>query len=272
MVLIIGAGYIGEAVGNELSKDHTVVLTTHSQKRVEELIQRFPFVHPLDVDNLPILHELVQDQDIIVLTLAARSKDDYENTYLKAALHLKEVLNDNKSVKQILYTSSSSVYGECQGELVLEQMPTKPLTPQSLVLKETEDVLLSLQTSTRNVCIFRLSEIYGPGREISQRVRSYIGKAAPGDGLNPTNMIHQTDIKNAIVYAIKHHLKGIYNLCDDDHMSRSELYTTISKKFSLPFVAWDPNAVSMHQGSKILSNQKIKASGFCFTYPKRELI
>lgn len=271
MVLIIGAGYIGEAVASLLSDKTPVVLTTKSHERAKYLIQKYPFTYVFDVDNLPQLQELVSDQDAIIVTLGAKSQDDYESTYLKAALNLREILAENDSVKQIIYTSSSSVYGDHAGQVVTESSATHPSNEQTAILKEAEEVFLSLQSPNRNVCIFRLSEIYGPGREISLRIKHYKGKKAPGDGLQPTNMIHQEDVAKAICFALKHRIHGIYNLCDDDHMSRKNLYDKVSSQCNLPYVEFDPSLRSMHQGKKVLSNFKIKQTGFSFTHLKRHL-
>lgn len=272
MVLIIGAGYIGEAVASRLATSSLLVLTTKTQKRAEELSKSYPFVHCFDVDNLEMLEELVQDQDSIIITVAAHSKELYEDTYLKCAQHLREILSRNSSVKQIIYTSSSSVYGECEGQRVDENTPTSPLNPSAEILKQTEEVFLRMDLPDRPVCIFRLSEIYGPGRGISERVNYYAGKKAPGSGNQPTNMIHQEDAARAICYALQHHLRGIYNLCDDNHMPRKELYDEIAKRFDLPFVQWDLSLTSIHQGSKIVSNDKIKKTGFSFLYPHRQFL
>ena len=69
----------------------------------------------------------------------------------------------------------------------------------------------------------------------------------------------------------RHHLTGIYNLADDDHPTRKELYDEISKKFQVPEVTWDPSLTSLRSGNKRVSNHKIKQSGYRFVHPHRVL-
>jgi nucleoside-diphosphate-sugar epimerase len=268
MVLIIGCGYVGTEVGLLLKEDHSLVVTTRSEKRLEELGTLFPLVSSLDINDVDALKTLIDEHEILVLTLAAKDVHSYENTYLKAALHLKKALENNASVKQILYTSSSSVYGDHQGSLVTEESSLLGSTEQSRILIETESILLSLTKPGRTVCIFRVSEIYGPSRDFKKRVESLQGRKAPGDGSQITNIIHVADVAHAIVFAIKHSLNGIYNLCNDEHISRKELYDRISKIYHLPSVEWDPHLTSIHSGRRVLSNEKIKKRGFSFLYPK----
>jgi nucleoside-diphosphate-sugar epimerase len=120
-------------------------------------------------------------------------------------------------------------------------------------------------------CILRCAEIYGPGRELSKRVKQFGGHTLPGSGSNYTNMIHKADCAAALDYALRHHLEGIYNLSDDEHPTRKELYDTVAHRFKFPHVLWDPTHPSLHTGNKRVSNHKIKAEGFAFLHPHRVL-
>jgi nucleoside-diphosphate-sugar epimerase len=139
------------------------------------------------------------------------------------------------------------------------------------ILIEAEKHYLSLQELGWNVCLLRLSEIYGPGRELSNRVKNLEGHVLPGTGDHYTNMIHKTDVASAIDYAHRHHLEGIYNLSDDENPTRKALYDAVSHKFRLPKVKWDPEHMALHTGNKRVSNHKIKAEGFALRHPIRML-
>jgi NAD dependent epimerase/dehydratase family enzyme len=84
-------------------------------------------------------------------------------------------------------------------------------------------------------------------------------------------MIHKLDCAAAIDYALRHHLEGVFNLSDNEHPTRKELYDSISQKFHLPKVQWDPKHTPLHSGNKRVSNHKIKAEGFAFHHPTRLL-
>jgi nucleoside-diphosphate-sugar epimerase len=272
MVLIIGCGYVGTYVGLALQSKHSVVVSARSESTLCNLRQIFPFVEHLDTSNLDELAEAVDQHEIIIITLAAKDINFYESTYLETAKNLKAILENNKSVKQILYTSSTSVYGEHEGRLVDESTPLLTSSFQGKILVDTEETLLSLNADKRKVVVFRLGEIYGPGREITSRILNYQDKPAPGDGGFPTNMIHVEDITRAMSYAIEHKLQGVFNLVDDEHMTRKELYHVLCMQANLPQVRWDPSLKTHHSSNKIVSNAKIKNAGFFFKFSKRALI
>jgi nucleoside-diphosphate-sugar epimerase len=272
MVLIVGCGYVGTYIGIALQPKYPVVVTARSQASLAHLRSIFPFVEHLDSSNLEEFNKRILQHDTLILTLAAKNVALYEATYLETAKNLSALLKNNSTIKYIVYTSSTSVYGEHEGKIVEESTPTLNLSPQGQVLVETENIFLSLVNQQRKVVIFRLGEIYGPGREISKRVQSYQGLSAPGDGSFPTNMTHVEDIARATLFALEHELSGVFNLVDDDHMTRSILYKTICKKLNLPLLSWDPSQKTHHSSKKIVSNTKIKNAGFVFKFLKREII
>lgn len=272
MVLIVGCGYVGTCIGLALQPKYPVVVTARSQESLSHLRSLFPFVEHLDTSNLDEFNDRILQHDTLILTLAAKDSTSYESTYLETAKNLSALLNNNSTIKHIVYTSSTSVYGEHKGKVVDETTPASTLSPQGKILVETENILLSLVTPQRKVVIFRLGEIYGPGREISTRVRAYQGLSAPGDGSFPTNMTHVEDIARAALYAIEHDLSGVFNLVDDDHMTRFDLYKTICQRLNLPLLRWNSLQKTHHSSNKIVSNNKIKNSGFVFKFLKREMI
>lgn len=268
MVLIIGCGYVGEHIGLAL-KNQNVVVTAKTPSSVERLKAHFQNVEQLDTSDQHKLDQLIQKHDTIIITLAAPDAYSYEKTYLNTAKNIASTLERSPHVKQLIYTSSTSVYGEHHGNAVDEDSPLLAHSHQGKILIETEKTYLSLSTPNRHVCIFRLGEIYGCGREIELKVKAYQHKKAPGDGLNTTNMTHVEDITQAALFAMENNLQGIFNLVDDDHMTRYDLYQKVCQLHGLPNVEWDPNLQTPHSSKKIVLNDKIKKKGYCFRFPKR---
>jgi nucleoside-diphosphate-sugar epimerase len=97
------------------------------------------------------------------------------------------------------------------------------------------------------------------------------GHTMPGSGELYTNMIHRDDVAGAIDYSLRHDFDGIYNLSDDDHMLRKELYESVAQKHKLPKVQWDPSHPGLRSDNKRVSNHKIKGEGFTFHHPHRLL-
>ncbi len=271
-IVIIGCGYIGSEVAQIGKKrGYYVTATTRNPERLDALSkvsQKSIILKGNDEDELV---PLIADNDAIIITIAADSPEHYESTYLNTAQILRHLALEMDLPRHLIYTSSTSVYGDHHGQWVDEASDLLAKSEQAKILIETEKNYLSLQEVGWRISLLRLSEIYGPSRELSRRVKQFEGHVLPGSGEHYTNMIHKVDCGHAIDYALRHHLDGIYNLSDDEHPSRKELYDAIANKFKIPKVKWDPEHSSLHTGNKRVSNHKIKAEGFAFQYPHRVL-
>lgn len=255
-VLIFGCGYVGKATALSLLADNFFVgVTTRTPQKIKELSNYSHKVHllkaPADIVNF------ILEYDIIIFSVAADTSNDYEDAYLKNAELISQALMISSCNKYVIYTSSTSVYGDHFGNWVDEQSELKGNTPQATILIQTEKKLLELNSQSRSsVCIYRLGEIIGPGREIKERVIKNQGLILPGDGLSYTNFSPLPDIVNGINLAIELRLKGVYNLCSRFHISRKELYDQICTENNLKTIHWDVNKKSSHFGNKRVSSEK----------------
>ncbi len=266
--LIIGCGYVGVALAHLLHAHGVdVTATTKRSDRLAEVRHAATKAVLWQSDDLQGLITLLQGKNCVIVTVAAHGPDDYVSTYLKTAQTLKLALESAPSVTQVIYTSSTSVYGERQGQWVNEEDSTSPTNPQTTTLVETEQVMLSLQTPNRNVCILRLGEIVGPSRSLPDRIGQRLGMPFPGTGQNYTNLIHRDDVVDAMVFAADSRLSGLYNLCNDLHITRKELYDIICDTLDWPMVSWDDTQKSLHGGNKRVSCDKIRTAGFILRYP-----
>lgn len=271
-IAILGCGYLGSAVALLWKrKGHQITATTCHPERLKELskiAQKSSLLKGTDEKELALL---IADHELILVTVAADSTEHYESTYLSTAQTFHHLALEMGVSRQLIYTSSTAVYGDHQGLWVDEIGDLLGAGELAKVLIETERTYLSLKDVGWHVCVLRLSEIYGPERELSKRVKQLKGEALPGSGNFYTNMIHKVDATHAIDYALHHHLEGIYNVVDDEHPTRKELYDKISLRYGLPKVKWDPSLTSLHTANKRISNHKIKSAGFIFLHPHRIL-
>ncbi len=271
-IAIIGCGYIGqEAASIWKKKGFHVTATTRNPDRLDELSKLAQKSIVLKGNDEDELIPLIADNDAIVLTIGADSPEHYESAYLNTSKIIRHLALEMDTPRHLIYTSSTSVYGDHHGQWVDETSPLLSKSEQGKILIETEKNYLATEEVGWRVCILRLAEIYGPERELSRRVKQLEGHALPGSGDHYTNMVHRKDCADAIDYALRHHLEGIYNLADDDHPTRKELYDAISHKFGLARLKWDPTHTPLHTGNKRVSNHKIKTEGFAFLYPHRSL-
>lgn len=263
---ILGCGYVGKAIALEWkNQGHHIAATTRSKENIPQLDN---FVDEVYLLNGNSLSSFVEKQEVLVIAIAPDLGADYASTYLQIAEQVALAAKSAPSLRQIIYTSSTSVYGDRNGEWVDEETVIIHQDQNRKILHQTEHILLSCQSENLNVCILRLGEIYGPGREIEARLRRMESQPFAGTGESYTNLIHLEDIVNAIDFVFIHHLRGIYNLCSDFHIPRRQFYEHICEHEQIAPIQWDPSRQSAHGGNRRVSNQKIKDAGLTFRHPQ----
>lgn len=244
--VIIGCGYVGSSLARfwRLGGHHVAVTTRSAAKRDSLLTIADDVIVGYDWERA------LKDKDVAVIAVAPDHAGDYENTYVGTARALMPFIKN----QQIIYLSSTSVYGDNIDLWVNEETPLNPNSPQGKILVEAEKLYLGCPRG----CVLRLGEITGPGRSPVDRLRNLNGSKLPGTGENPINLSPVDMIIQAIDFAAKHKLTGIFNICSDDHRSRKEYYEQICAENNLPLPQWDPTKKSLHGGRRIVVCDKIK--------------
>jgi len=269
-VTILGCGYVGMALAQVWrSRSLHLTVTTTTESRVDALSAIADRVIVLNSSDQVALQALVNETETLIVSVASKRTQPYEMTYLGTAKNLAEVLANNTTVKQVIYTSSCGVYGDRGGDWVKESDTVNPEGENQQILAAAEQIILATATPDRKACVLRLGGIYGPDREIAKIYQRAAGTTRPGDGNNPTNWIHRDDIVAAIDLARSNRLSGIYNVVDDDWISNRELIDRVCVKYGWQPVTWDANQPSNRSYNAKVSNQKIKAAGLSLRYPKR---
>lgn len=261
---ILGCGYVGAAAARQWkSQGNEVIATTRKSARLAELSTCATEVFLIGAHPLS---SFIQALDVLLISVAPDNGSNYASTYLETAQQVAEEVKNTHSLKQIIYTSSTSIYGDRNGEWVDEKAQIENLEGNRRVLFETEQVLVNCSSKELRVCILRLGEIYGPGREIKERLRRLNGHPLPGTGDSYTNLSHVEDVIGAVLFALNHSLQGVYNVCGDLHIPRRLFYEQICKESGIQPIQWDPSRVSAHGGNRRISNKKIKEAGFTFLH------
>ena len=265
--MILGCGYVGQAVAQHWQQQGiSVTATTTTPARQAELDAVADQVAIWTGNDAAGLRSLLSGQTTVLVSVGAPSADAYEETYLQTAKTVAAVLAENASVRQVIYTGSYAVYGDQQGQWVDETTPVQPANAKGEILVATEQVLLDAATPERQVCVFRLGGICGPGRDVVKIFRRAAGSTRPGTGEDASNWIHLDDIVGAIDFARTHHLQGIYNLVHDVPLTTGELLDRVFTKYDLPPVTWDASQPSNRPYNARVSNQKLKQAGYQFEY------
>ncbi|MTH47378.1 SDR family oxidoreductase [Intestinirhabdus alba] len=203
--------------------------------------------------------EALMDVDALIITLPARRSGPGEEFYLQA---VQEVVDSALAwrVPRIIFTSSTSVYGDAVGE-VKESTPRHPQTASGRVLKELEDWLHNLPGTS--VDILRLAGLVGPGRHPG---RFFAGKVAP-DGGHGVNLVHLEDVISAITLLLQAPKGGhIYNLCAPTHPARSVFYPQMARMLGAPPPQFR-EATTASRGKIIDGSGICRQLGFEYQYP-----
>lgn len=174
------------------------------------------------------------------------------------------------------YLSTVGVYGNHDGAWVDEDTPCRPVSRRSVQRVSAENAWLDFSAQQGiPVQIFRLSGIYGPGRNTFENFRK--GKARrlvkPGQVFN---RIHVADIAGALKRAIEKPETRVYNVTDDEPAPPQDVVTHAAELLGvapppeIPFETADltPMARSFYGENKRVSNQRLKTElGYTFRYP-----
>ncbi|MBE9216880.1 SDR family oxidoreductase [Plectonema cf. radiosum LEGE 06105] len=269
-IAIIGCGYVGYAVAKywKQNDDLVITATTTNSSRVTTLQEVAHRVEIVKGSDAQALKSVLQNQEVVLLSIGAKSSDTYEETYLKTAETIVSVLKQIPSVRQLIYTASYSVYGDKNGAWVDEETPTAPTSANGEILNQTEQILLCANSDNLQVCILRLGGIYGEGRELVKIFSRAFGQTRPGNGENTTNWIHLDDIVGAIEFVRQNQLQGIYNVVDDAHLPSRELIDNLCQKYDKPKVVWDASQTNNRAYNVKVSNDKIKNAGYKLIHPQ----
>lgn len=269
-----GYGYCADALARELQKhgDWQIAGTTRDRHKKQELREngiegyQFDYDHPL---GDPI-HALRDTTHLLIST------PPYSDGGPAFMAHANDIIRST-SIEWIGYLSSTSVYGDREGEWVDETSEVKPTSIRGSRRAAAEQQWYSLfRSKDMPVHIFRLSGIYGPGRSAIDSVRANVAKRVDKPG-QAFNRIHIDDITQILMASIKAPSPGaIYNVCDDDPAPSHKVVEHACKLLQCeppPLISFfeadlAPIAMSFYNENKRVKNDKIKEElGITLKYP-----
>lgn len=243
-----------------------------NQYAITGLSRRYkPYLEPhqfwqadLSAQNLsPPLGE--QNFSAIVITLApsAYSAEDYRTTYWLNSQYIVQQLG-KKTKPLLLFVSSTSVYGQSDGEWVDESSPTIPSGPAAQWLLAAEQAIAN---SGCPFCILRPAGIYGPGRDY------LIRQVLQGNGGSDhfTNRIHSLDLARLLAFVLERFRNGEplppYLLASDD-LPESSRVVRLWLAQQLGVKTLTPSQEPPTRGgNKRINNQLLHQLGFKLSYP-----
>ena len=268
-ILIAGCGDVGTHLGLRLVEaGHDVWGLRRDSSGLPEALRGIN----ADLAEPNTLNGLPEGLDLVYYTAAA-SGDRSEAGYRRAYLHgLRNVLNACLSqgchLQHVFFTSSTSVYGQVEGEEVSEASDTRPQGYSGTVMLEAERFLAEHEVPSTSV---RFGGIYGPGR--TYMIRTVVDGTARLKSREDhyTNRIHRDDCAGFLAHLCGHaDLAPLYLGVDDDPAPYNDVLRFIAEKLGkdAPPVSDEPRQDTMRgRSNKRCSNQLLRSTGYKLEFP-----
>lgn len=248
-LFILGCGYVGERLAAAALRDGMKVSgTTRSAERVAELRRKdISAILAASPDDLP--DGLLADVDAVV--------DSIPLAHGEQGLHapqpgwLPNLAARLTRLKWAAYLSTTGVYGDAGGAWVDETTTCRPSSVRGSERLRAEHAWLDAGRQHGFAAeVFRLAGIYGPGRNILDRLRAGNYKTVQWQPVHFSNRIHVDDIVAALLAAIQTPRAGrIVNLADDEPLPHAEYVTQLARMTGAP----PPVLLTPEEGEKQLS-------------------
>jgi nucleoside-diphosphate-sugar epimerase len=264
-ILIAGCGYVGQAAAELFhERGWNVEGWTASAQSAGQLAAKPYAIRAVDITNPLVVSAIREEFDVVLQCASSRGGDagEYRRIYLEGARNLLHAFPRAK----LLFTSSTSVYAQKNGEIVDEMSPATPAHERGQILREAEELVLS-----RSGIVLRLGGIYGPGR--SFLVRKFLaGDAVLDRGRDRfINQAHRDDIVSALFLLVEERgsLGGqIYNVVDDQPLLASDAYEWLSAHLQQGLAGGNvASGRKRGDSNKRVSNKKLRALGWTPRYP-----
>jgi nucleoside-diphosphate-sugar epimerase len=262
-LLIAGCGYLGQAVAERFrANGWQVEGWTLSRDSARQLSRQLDSVHAVDLSDRNQVAARGGNFDLIVQCGSTRGgdADSYRRVYLDGARNLSEQFSNTR----IIFTSSTSVYAQNQGEWVTEESPADPVTDTGKILREAEDLVLA-----KRGVVLRLGGIYGPGRSALLTKFLNGGAIIDPDHDRFMNAIHRDDAAAGIkVLADRNEIApNICNVVDNEPIRLSECYRWLAARLNRPPPpAGSTSTRKRGASNKRVSNAKLRGLGWAPRY------
>ncbi len=231
-LLIIGCGDVALRMVPLVRSRCRIYALSHSPQRFASLRARgvTPIRGDLDCpQTLDVIAGLAQDV-VHFAPPPGRGTHDMRTAHLIAALAKGQSLP-----QQVVYISTSGVYGDCNGEFVAETRPMRPQTDRARRRADAERRLREWGAhSGVRVAILRVPGIYAEDRLPLARLKNGTPALTPEDDAYVSH-VHADDLARIAVAALyRGHPNRMYNAADDAPQKMGDYFDLVADRFGLP--------------------------------------
>jgi len=249
-LLILGCGYVGERLALTCIRQgiEVIALTRNPQRATALQAMGITAVVAASPDRLS--HTLLAAVDAVVDSIPLSR--DVEGVHASQLSWLPKIAPGLVALRWAAYLSTTGVYGDADGDWVDEQHACRPTSARGRERLLAERCWLDSGLPAE---VFRLAGIYGPGRNIFERLRAGGYKAVAWQPPHWSSRCHVDDIVAAVVAAMGKPLSGrIVNVADDEPLPHAEYVCELARMIGAPA----PDILTPEQADGILSPQVLE--------------
>ncbi|MDO6489895.1 MULTISPECIES: NAD(P)H-binding protein [unclassified Cellulophaga] len=259
-IAVFGCGWLGLPLATTLQKQgYTINGSTTSKDKLALLEEQsiHPFLVNLnDEDFTTQLDLFLSDVEVLVINIPPRMKTGDASNYLNKMQIVHKQCNI-ANVKKVIFVSSTSVYGNLNGEITEKTTP-KPATSAAKQLVAIEQLFLN--DNSLKATIIRFGGLIGNGRH---PIYHLVKKDEVSNGNYPINLIDITDCTSIISLIIeKNYWNEIFNAVYPFYPTKEEYYTQIANNKRLKPPVFTRNKSEI--GKKVISHNLISVKFYEF--------
>ena len=264
---VLGCGWLGLGVAQSYVADNFIVHGSRQSKKGADSLQKHG-VHGFVVQisenhDSGNLTEFLNGVSRLFLTIPPGLQKNPKRDFV-AMIHQLLPHIHSSEVKEVVFTSSTGVYGPQQG-LVSPSIVPQPQTESGRQLLEVESLLRSQDGFSTQ--IVRLGGLLGddrhPVKQLAKLPVVYNPQA-------PINLIHKVDAIGLLRYLTdRAPWQRIYNGVAPWHPTKQDFYEQAAKEMQLPSpkFAEDPG-----NANKVVTDPQVQSLGYAFLEPKLGLV
>ncbi|WP_394973972.1 NAD-dependent epimerase/dehydratase family protein [uncultured Croceitalea sp.] len=259
---IIGCGWLGFPLAEDLLKSgYRVKGTTTSTSKLKTLKLAGIDSYKAELNEDKIegdIESFLSELHILIVNIPPRLRENKKSSYsAKIKLLLTEI--EKTTIKNIVFVSSTSVYGNLEGNVTEDSIP-KPETDSGKQLLQCEQLLL--QNKTFSTAVIRFGGLIGEDRH---PITKLSGKKGLKNGEALVNLIHASDCIHMIKTIVeKEYWNTIFNGVYPQHPTKREYYTNEALKRGLALPEFTVSSTKTFK-KIIISKNFLNKSNFLYT-------
>ena len=261
-LILAGSGYMGDAILKQIENHRhglSIIELARTEKKRAGKIKSIK----IDFDNIQESMDYINNSKVIYM--APPDNTSNKDTRIEKFLHN---VGGYKIIR-FIYVSTSGVYGNCHGEVVVEKKMVNPSTDRAKRRVDAEQQITKFcEERGIDLVILRVPGIYGKNRLPMKRIDASEPLIIEEQS-RVTNLIHVEDLSRIAIKALNINIDGteIVNVSDGTAIKTTLYYEIIYKvlKKKLPkyitfadaLKCYDANRISFLKESRILNTEKM---------------